>query len=382
MDGGGSSGWSSRRAALLVLALAAAAVLFDFGGFHRLEQGDSLIPVLVSLQRWTPFFWDQERFGMLVPLLALPARDPLWNLLLQRALTAFAGLSALVLLARHSLAGRDWPLAGLLSAAIAAPARARAVALRVPGVPALRALGVARARGTRAGRAPAGGAAASARPPRAAAGLRWAAALLLVVAAHWVNAVAGIVLLGLAVARAAADLLERPSPAGVRVRLLREVGLLGVGLVAGQLFLRLYPLLTGRRLRLAMGTLPVERWPEAWTSFFGLAWHDERRWGLTLAAAAAVGLALLLTRPLRPHLAGALVRAAALLAAALGYALFAGALQWVEANAFHWRYLAPVGGARPPRRGLAPGRAARAAAEARVGGGRGRAGAAAGRRRS
>jgi hypothetical protein len=342
VDGGGSSGWSSRRAALLVLALAAAALLVDLGGSHRLEQGDSLVPVLVSLQRWTPFFWDQERFGMLVPLLALPVRDPLWNLLLQRALTAFAGLSALVLLARHSLAGRDWPLAGLLSAGsllVLAPAPwlfeylvsqpyGLSAALALAGLalaePAPRAEGAARSRAV-----------------RAAAGLRAMAALLLVVAAHWVNAVAGVVLLGLAAARAAADLLERPSPPGMRGRLLREVALLGAGLAAGHLFLRLYPLLTGRRLRLAMGTLPVERWPEAWTSFFGLAWHDERGWGLTLAAAAAAGLALLLTRPLRPHLAGALVRAGALLAAALGYALFTGALEWVEANAFHWRYLAP-----------------------------------------
>jgi hypothetical protein len=54
-----------------------------------------------------------------------------------------------------------------------------------------------------------------------------------------------------------------------------------------------------------------------------------------------VGVALLATRPLRPFLAGALVRAGALLAAALGYALFTGGLRWVEANAFHWRYLAP-----------------------------------------
>ena len=42
------------------------------------------MPVLVSLQRWTPFYWDQERYGMLIPALALPVRDPLLNLLLQR----------------------------------------------------------------------------------------------------------------------------------------------------------------------------------------------------------------------------------------------------------------------------------------------------------
>src|SRR5512133_2200656 len=62
---------------------------------------------------------------MLVPLLALPIRDPLWNLLVQRFLLALAGLGAVVLLARHVLAGRDWPLAGALAVAgllAAAPA--------------------------------------------------------------------------------------------------------------------------------------------------------------------------------------------------------------------------------------------------------------------
>ncbi len=51
---------------------------------------------------------------MLVPLLAVPVRDPLWNLLLQRGLLVLAGLAAVLLLARHVLAGRDWPLAGAL----------------------------------------------------------------------------------------------------------------------------------------------------------------------------------------------------------------------------------------------------------------------------
>jgi hypothetical protein len=45
--------------------------------------------------------------------------------------------------------------------------------------------------------------------------------------------------------------------------------------------------------------------------------------------------------PLRPRLAPALVRAGALVAAALAWALFVASLRWVEANAFHWRYAAP-----------------------------------------
>ena len=107
-------------------ALALAAALVDLGAFHHLEQADSIVPVLVSLQRWTLFYWDQERYGMLVPLLALPVRDPLWNLLLQRGLLVLAGLAAVVLLARHVLARRDWRVAGALAAAalLAAPPEA------------------------------------------------------------------------------------------------------------------------------------------------------------------------------------------------------------------------------------------------------------------
>ena len=341
MEGGGWA-WARRRGGVLVASLAAAAALVDLGRLHRLEQGDSLIPVLVSLQRWTPFYWDQERYGMLVPLLALPVRDPLGNLLAQRVLTAFAGLAAVVLLARHVLAGRDWPLAGALAAGallVLAPAPwlfeylacqpfAVSLALAVAGL--VMAERPARKYGSDARTGPA-----------VVSWSRIVAALFLVVLAHWVNAAIGIVLLGLAVARASADLLEASPRQEVRDRLVREALLLAVGLGAGQLFLRLYPLLTGNRLRLAMGTLPAERLPEAWASLFAVAWRDDARWGLALAALAATGVALLCTRPLRTYLPSALLRAGALLAAALAYALFAGGLEWVEANAFHWRYLAP-----------------------------------------
>jgi len=48
------------------------AFFIDFGTFHRHHHSDSLIPVLESLYHWQIFFWSQDRFGMLVPLLATP----------------------------------------------------------------------------------------------------------------------------------------------------------------------------------------------------------------------------------------------------------------------------------------------------------------------
>jgi hypothetical protein len=69
------------RGWLTVIAVAGAtAAWMNVGTLHSFHHADSLIPVLVSTQRWTPFFWGQDRFGMLVPLLASPIRHPLANL--------------------------------------------------------------------------------------------------------------------------------------------------------------------------------------------------------------------------------------------------------------------------------------------------------------
>jgi len=303
----------------------------DLGRFHALEHGDSIVPVLVSLQRWTPFYWDQERYGMLVPLLALPIRNPLWNLLFQRGCLVLAGLGAVVLLARHVLAGRDWPLAGALAAgallaAAPAPWLFEYLGDQPYGLSLLLALAGLALAEPAAGRRP---------WPRLASGL------VLVAAAHWVNAATGILLLALAVARAVADRLEGEPPGAVRDRLAVDGALLLAGLAAGQVFLRLWPVLTAYPLRLDVAPLPLADLPAAWAALLANAWRDAGEWPAALLAGGGLGLALLSLPPLRPRLPGALLRAAALLAAALAYALFAGSLAWVRDNAFHWRYLAP-----------------------------------------
>jgi hypothetical protein len=326
----------------LLAALTAAAVLLDLGRFHAREQGDSIIPVLVSLQRWTPFYWDQERFGMLLPLLALPIRDPLWNLLLQRGLTVLAGLAAVVLLARHVLAGRDWPLAGALAAGtilLAPPAWLFEYLGDQPYGLSL-ALGLA------------GLALAEPRPGQPAAGdgvpfparrhpWRVAGGLLLVLLAHWVNAATGVLLGVLALARAAEDLLEGEGAAAVGARLRVDAGLLATGLVAGQVGIQLHPFLTGNPLRLPTGFLPLASWPGAWRAIGASALEEQRGWLAWLGVTALAGLALLSLPSLRASRRAALTRAGALLAAALGYAAFAGALRWVADNQSHWRYLVP-----------------------------------------
>lgn len=331
------------RSLFLLAALAAAAALLDLGALHRLEHGDSLVPVLVSLQRWTPFYWDQERYGMLAPLLALPVRDPLWNLLLQRFLLVVSGLGAVVLLARHVLPDRDWPLCGALAAALLpllAPEGWRFEYLgdQPYGLSlALALLGLALAEPAPPDLAP--GLAPGARPRRRPA--RVLAGLALVLLAHWVNAATGVILGALALARAAEDLLEGVDRRAVAGRLRVDAALLGAGLGLGQATLLLWPRLTGRPLRLPLGFLPPGEWPGAWRSILEGALQDQGRWLLWLALAAAAGAAALSLPALRHARRGALVRAATLLLAALAYAAFAGALRWVADNHFHWRYLAP-----------------------------------------
>ncbi len=330
------------RAVLLFAAVAVAAVLVDLGAMHRLEQGDSIVPVLVSLQRWTPFYWDQESYGMLVPLLAVPVRDPFWNLLLQRFLLVFAGIVALPLLARHVLADRDWPVAGALAAALlfAAPEAWRFEYLgdQPYGLSlALSLAGLALAE-------PLHGeiAAGPARRAALAHPLRLAAGLALVLLAHWVNAATGVLLVALALARAAVDVLEGGPRVEIRARLLVDVGLLTIGLAVGQAAFRLWPRLTGSEPLIDASTLPPDAWLHAWGGFLQNAWREAGDWRAIIGACAAVGLALLAAVPrLRPALPGAVLRALALCLAALAYALFAGSLRWVMNNAFHWRYLAP-----------------------------------------
>jgi hypothetical protein len=75
------------------------------GTLHRFQHADSLLTVLISTQRWTPFFWGQDRFGMLVPFAAMPIRQPLANLLAQGWIMTAAALLAPFVLARF-LTGR------------------------------------------------------------------------------------------------------------------------------------------------------------------------------------------------------------------------------------------------------------------------------------
>jgi len=112
---------------IVAVVTAAIAAWIGLGSLHDLQHADSLLTVLVSTQRWTPFFWGQDRFGMLVPLLAMPFRHPLINMLVQGWMTTVAALLAPFVLARFLTGPRgEWIAIGactnILVLSIATPA--------------------------------------------------------------------------------------------------------------------------------------------------------------------------------------------------------------------------------------------------------------------
>ena len=91
-------GWTEYA---LMALVALTALWISLGSLQHCQNADSIVPVLVSLQHWTPFYWEANRWGMLVPLLAKPFHDPLGNLIVQTGLDTFAALAASFLLLRY-----------------------------------------------------------------------------------------------------------------------------------------------------------------------------------------------------------------------------------------------------------------------------------------
>jgi hypothetical protein len=115
---------------LTILVFAALSFMVAIGWTLDLHNTDSLIPTLVSLDFWLPFYWGQDRFGMLLALVAIPVRDSFWNLIAQNALGVFLLLSGAYVAARKCAVRQPAIVAlGLLSLALAWPADTTALLL-------------------------------------------------------------------------------------------------------------------------------------------------------------------------------------------------------------------------------------------------------------
>ncbi len=294
----------------LLIGCAAAALLIDLGAVHSFHTSDSIVPILASLYRWTPFYWGADRFGMLVALVALPFNNPFANLLVQSWINFFFGLAVIPVLARGAL--RD--------SADATTAAGIATALYLALAPAWYQFGLA---------------ASSPYPVSitlAAGGLlliardrpgwiRWLAATALVIVAHWVNVASFAYFAPLLLLRTL--LVERPPRWRTAAA---RLGVLLIGASAGLAFKRLA---NGPATPLAMQ--PVSAWPSAWIAMAANLWlHlDALVLGAVFTAALGVGLA---RAGARPHVRLPWRDTAALIGAAAAVFLMVGTPTWVRMN--------------------------------------------------
>jgi hypothetical protein len=303
----------------------------DLSPLHRFHDSDSLVPVLMSLQRWTPFYWEQNRFGMLVPLLALPVRGPFHNLLVQVALRLFAVVLSFFLVARLAVPRPYWPAVGAATLFLYIAGKGlfahcfaqmqpypQAAALGLAGVMVLEGSPLAGRRG--AGRL----------------GVRIIMAALLVGLAFWVSLSLIFWLLSLLVLRWI--LLGRPPNPGQRpgfggLRQLLPFALVCAGFAAS--------LLLSKHADWGstdLGAAKAASWPHAWAT---LGRQSARFLGLPLVLAAGVlagsSAAWLVRRSARARLAASC--GLCLLGAAAGELLALGTSSWVHLNDLTIRFL-------------------------------------------
>src|SRR5262249_33148461 len=329
---------SARAAAfVLVLAAAASALVADFARFHRIHHGDTVLSALISLYHWTPFYWDQDRFGMLIPLLAIPFRNPFWNLLFQCGVSLFAGLGALMLFVRYVAADSNWPLAAMIAAlgAFAGGPHSPLVEaflpdqVYAPGLATLL-LGLlllSRDLGPQ---------------ERRLSFARRSAGVALIVIAFWVNMATPLLAVPLLLLRRAFVERRRASSGAPDRFFDRELFTL-LALFASLAVA--YWALTrfGPFPATPLHPLPPNRWPHAG---WALARKARDAWlsappSAALLPAALVGVALIAAPSRREQAGRALRGAAALICCAVIYFFEVSTSRWVQTNEFNVRYLYP-----------------------------------------
>ena len=333
---------NARAVAAWWCAVGASALAVDLGHAHAGITSDGLIQALISLQYWTPFYWGQHRFGMLVPWLARPVHGPIANLLVQGFCVTFAVLGGLVLAARYVVRRESGPLAGALAGAMffgLAPPLLVRESLAQPYGPSL-ALGVA---------------ALSLLEPTS--DFRVVVAVLLTGLAYWVNSATFMVLVPLLVTRAGVAFLvlpdrrlralvaRRADPAVARLRTEIALGLFLQAVATGA-SLAVLPRVPGGNPYAT--TLPPAAWPDAWAAVAGKLWQDVRSsaWPAGLAAAIVAGIGLRRTPFARGTRRASVLAFVGLSGGALLVAAVVGVNEWVWMNhvshAGTTRYLLPA----------------------------------------
>jgi hypothetical protein len=299
---------SMKRLIVLSCMTGTVAAWMSGSALHEYENADSLVLSLVSLLRWTPFYWEQDRYGMLIPLLAMPIRHPLGNLVFQGWLSTIAALLAPYLAVRY-LAGddADWIGAGSLSNALLVVFAPLAVQFDWLATQAY-ALSIALAFGALV---------VLERPGL----VRSAIAAALLVLAHWVNT--GVFLIAI------------PAVLVARRSTMRALLTVATGMAAGLVFSGL-----SSAPHTSSAAAAVSAWPHGWLQLLSNASSTIGHpvWlGLLIVAAVIVTATLADARSL--HLA--LRAAGSAVIIAVGYALVVGSSRWVELNVYLPRYIYP-----------------------------------------
>ena len=325
-----------------LLLYAAAAAWLAFSGIHRVHRSDSLMFALASLYEWTPFFWEQDRVGMLVPLVVSVVQDPALNLVIQVGITAFAGLCVPLFLAELVYPHPVGRVAATLANAwmlLAAPDRVRENFLVECYYPLSMALGC-------------GALLVLSRGPGWPSWWRVSLAAVLLVLACWVYLGVPLWLGPLALARGLFRPGE-PAPATPRELLLRPayhartvigcmliVAAFGLGLVWMNMARAAHPDLIKPT---PQDALPIQQWGESW---WGFVEHFARLpdmgvWLLGLLGAAAVGVTVAVKMAGPGGRVGypLAVAAGVLLAPAAAEFGFIGTRYWTAENDHHPRYL-------------------------------------------
>lgn len=81
---------------LLLILLVAAFVIF--GNYIRFQHSDNAVIAILSTSAWSPYLWEQNRYGMLLPLLTSWIHGPFTNFLVESFLNIAAGLSSIYLI--------------------------------------------------------------------------------------------------------------------------------------------------------------------------------------------------------------------------------------------------------------------------------------------
>jgi hypothetical protein len=99
-----------------VIVMGLVSLWIDLGRFHHTVHADGLMPVMMSLQKWTPFLWGQDRLGAPIALLASPIRHPVYNLLFQAGIMIWLALLSLPFVSRLVGLQREGIAVGTLAA--------------------------------------------------------------------------------------------------------------------------------------------------------------------------------------------------------------------------------------------------------------------------